>query len=66
MGIDDSDRSEGLFSLGASSLGSFKSVSGGTLEDEYSIYLRCADDGNGGDIPTDGEPLLTFAEWLNS
>jgi len=38
----------------------------GTLEDEYFIYLRCADDGNGGDITNDGEPLKSFDEWLNS
>ena len=38
----------------------------GTLEDEYNIYLQCADDGHGGDIPRHGQPLLTFDEWLNA
>ena len=37
----------------------------GTLEDEYRIYLNCADDGKGLDCAT-GEPLKTFDEWLNS
>jgi len=35
------------------------------LQDEYQIYLDCADDGDGNDITT-GEPLKTFDEWLNS
>ncbi|MCR9254740.1 MAG: hypothetical protein NXI16_01440 [Alphaproteobacteria bacterium] len=34
-------------------------------EDEYDIYLACADDGNGIDITT-GRPLKTYEEWLNS
>ena len=38
----------------------------GTNEQEYEIYLACADDGKGGDITRDGAPLLTFDEWLNS
>jgi len=37
----------------------------GTNQDEYQIYLDCADDGDGNDITT-GEPLKTFDEWLNS
>ena len=35
-------------------------------ETEYNIYLSCADDGNGGDVTNNGEPLKTFDEWLNS
>ena len=38
----------------------------GTNADEYQIYLDCADDGNGGDITNDGQPLKTYEEWLNS
>ena len=38
----------------------------GTHDDEYQIYLMCADDGNGGDITTGGLPLKTYDEWLNS
>jgi len=37
----------------------------GTNQDEYEIYLSCADDGKGNDITT-GEPLKTFEEWLLS
>lgn len=37
----------------------------GTNDDEYQIYLACADDGNGIDITT-GQPLKTYDEWLNS
>jgi len=37
----------------------------GTNNDEYQIYLSCADDGNGIDV-TSGEPLKTYDEWLNS
>lgn len=37
----------------------------GSLEDRYQIYLECADDGNGGDITRNGEPLKTFEKWLN-
>ena len=36
----------------------------GTNDQEYQIYLACADDGNGGDISRNGEPLLTYEEWL--
>lgn len=32
--------------------------------DEYQIYLTCANDGKGGDITRDGQPLLTYEEWL--
>lgn len=38
----------------------------GTNDDEYQIYLACADDGNGGDITNNHEPLKTYDEWLNS
>ena len=37
----------------------------GTLEDEFEIYLACADDGKGNDITT-GKPLKTFEEWLEA
>ena len=38
----------------------------GSNSQEYEIYLSCADDGKGGDCTRNGEPLLTFDEWLNS
>lgn len=38
----------------------------GTLADRYDVYLQCCDDGKGGDITRDGEPLKTFNEWVNS
>jgi hypothetical protein len=38
----------------------------GSLQQEYQIYLSCADDGNGGDITRNGAPLKTFAEWMDS
>ena len=37
----------------------------GTDDDEYQIYLACADDGNGIDITT-GKPLKTYEEWRTS
>lgn len=37
----------------------------GTNQDEYDIYLACADDGHGGDITRNGAPLLTYDEWIN-
>ena len=37
----------------------------GTNENEYDIYLACADDGLGNDSTT-GETLKSFDEWLNS
>ena len=43
----------------------YQTKSRGSNDDEYQIYLACADDGNGGDITRNGEPLLTFDEWLN-
>lgn len=36
----------------------------GTNDDEYQIYLACADDGTGGDITRNGLPLLTYDEWV--
>jgi hypothetical protein len=36
----------------------------GETYDEYEIYLSCANDGRGGDITRNGEPLLSFEEWL--
>mgnify|MGYP001324783781 CR=1 FL=1 len=38
----------------------------GTNDNEYQIYLSCADDGNGGDITQNGLPLKTYNEWINS
>jgi len=38
----------------------------GTNDDEYQIYLACADDGQGGDDTNNGLPLKTYDEWLNS
>jgi len=38
----------------------------GTNDQEYQIYLACADDGNGGDITRCGKPLKTYDEWLNT
>lgn len=37
----------------------------GTNDQEYQIYLACADDGTGKSI-TDGKPLKTYEEWLAS
>ncbi len=37
----------------------------GTNNDEYQIYLECANDGTGIDFTT-GEPLKSYDEWLNS
>lgn len=36
----------------------------GTNEQEYQIYLACADDGKGGDITNNNKPLKTYGEWL--
>ena len=36
----------------------------GSNEQEYEIYLACADNGEGLDITTGGV-LLTFDEWMN-
>lgn len=38
----------------------------GTNDQEYQIYLCCANDGKGGDITRGGAPLKTYEEWLNS
>jgi len=38
----------------------------GTNDQEYQIYLSCANDGKGGDITRNGAPLKTYDEWLNS
>lgn len=37
----------------------------GSDQEEYDIYLVCADDGDGNDVIT-GQPLKTFKEWLDS
>jgi hypothetical protein len=36
----------------------------GSNDDEYQVYLACADNGKGGDITRNGEPLLSYSEWL--
>ena len=36
----------------------------GTNDQEYQIYLACADDGQGGDITNEGAPLKTYSEWI--
>ena len=36
----------------------------GSNDAEYQIYLACADNGKGGDITRNGEPLLTYDQWL--
>lgn len=36
----------------------------GTNDQEYQIYLACADNGQGGDITRGGAPLLTYEQWL--
>jgi len=38
----------------------------GTNDQEYQIYLDCANDGKGGDITKNGAPLKTYDEWMNS
>ena len=38
----------------------------GTNDNEYQIYLSCANDGKGGDITRGGAPLKTYDEWLSS
>ena len=38
----------------------------GSNDDEYQIYLSCANDGKGGDITRNGAPLLSYDEWLAS
>ena len=38
----------------------------GTNDQEYQIYLACADNGKGGDITRGGAPLKTYDEWLAS
>jgi len=37
----------------------------GSNDNEYQIYLACADDGNGNDFTT-GRRLKTYDEWINS
>jgi hypothetical protein len=38
----------------------------GTNDQEYQIYLACANDGKGGDITRGGAPLKSYDEWLAS
>ena len=38
----------------------------GINDQEYQIYLSCANDGKGGDITRNGQPLKSYEEWLNS
>ena len=37
----------------------------GSNDAEYQIYLSFADNGKGGDITRNGEPLLTYDEWIS-
>lgn len=37
----------------------------GNNDNEYQIYLACADNGKGGDVTRSGAPLLTYDEWLS-
>jgi hypothetical protein len=37
----------------------------GDNDSEYQIYRACANDGKGGDITRNGQPLLSYDEWLN-
>lgn len=43
----------------------WQTQSRGANDQEYQIYLSCADDGQGNDITT-GQPLKTYDQWLNS
>ena len=45
-------------------LANFQTPVRGSNEQEYQLYLDCADDGKGGDVTRNGKPLLTFDEWL--
>jgi hypothetical protein len=47
-------------------LETFQTQLRGTNDQEYQIYLACADDGKGGDITNNGQPLKTYEEWLNA
>jgi hypothetical protein len=38
----------------------------GSNDQEYQIYLACADNGKGGDITRNGAPLLSYDDWLNA
>lgn len=38
----------------------------GSNQNEYEIYLACADDGKGGDVTNNGAPLKTYEEWLGN
>ena len=38
----------------------------GSNDDEYQIYLSCANDGKGGDVTRNGAPLLSYDEWLSA
>ena len=47
-------------------LATWQTQARGTNSQEYEIYLAFADDGKGGDITRNGEPLKTFEEWIKS
>ena len=42
----------------------WQTQSRGSNDNEYQIYLACADDGKGGDVTRNGAPLLSYDEWL--
>jgi len=44
----------------------WQTQSRGTNDQEYQIYLSCADNGQGGDITRNGAPLKSYEEWVNS
>ena len=46
-------------------LDTWRTKARGTNDQEYQIYLACADDGNGNST-TDGKLLKTYEEWLAS
>ena len=47
-------------------LDTWQTQSRGTNDTEYQIYLTFANDGNGGDITNNGEPLKSYDEWVNN
>jgi hypothetical protein len=38
----------------------------GTNDQEYQIYLSCANNGKGGDVTRGGAPLLTYDQWMRA
>ena len=46
--------------------GSWQTPVRSTNDQEYQVYLACANDGKGGDITRGGAPLKSYDEWLAS